>query len=71
MIKLTDHGRKILDQLENEVDQTLEATVGKLSESAKRRLLESMDEIRSVLGTVGYSGDGKTIVREPKKGEPL
>ncbi|PSH65176.1 hypothetical protein CU103_09140 [Phyllobacterium sophorae] len=51
------------------MNAALDAVIGNLSASGKRRLLESMDEIRSVLGTVGYSGDGKTIVREPRNGE--
>lgn len=69
LIRLSDRGRTILDELDHKADAALETMVGKLSASARRRLLEATQEITAILGTVGYTGDGKTVVRAIRPGE--
>lgn len=69
MIQLSDRGRTLLDELDREAEAELEAVVGNRSASGRRRLIEATQEITSILGTTGYTGDGKTIVRDIREGE--
>ncbi len=69
LIQLSDHGRTLLNDLDREAEAALEAVVGNRSATGRRRLLEATEEITSLLGTAGYTGDGKTIVRDIREGE--
>ncbi|WP_245448716.1 bifunctional helix-turn-helix transcriptional regulator/GNAT family N-acetyltransferase [Phyllobacterium sophorae] len=69
LIQLSDRGRTLLDEFDREAEASLQAVVGNRSASGRRRLLEATQEITSILGTAGYTGDGKTIIRDIRQGE--
>jgi DNA-binding MarR family transcriptional regulator/GNAT superfamily N-acetyltransferase len=68
MLKLNDKGRRTYETLEVRQEQEVKAMLGKLTASKRRKLLESMRTIESVL-TEGPSPAVPYVIRPPAPGD--